>query len=151
MTANEKYPPAKYLLSFDPSICRWCRCCELACSLHHEGLCSPALSRMRLWVNTLRLEARANLCMQCATPLCMEACPVEGAMMVDPRTGARLIIESKCTACGECAEKCPFNAERTVVFLNSGRGVYVKCDLCGGEPKCAEFCATGALKLRSLE
>ena len=81
----------------------------------------------------------------------MEACPVQGAMKVHRETGARLIVESKCIACGECARKCPFNTEGTVVFLNAKKGVYVKCDLCGGEPKCVEFCATGALKLQNLE
>jgi len=80
----------------------------------------------------------------------MEACPVEGAMTIDPKTGARLIVESKCTVCGACAEKCPFNSGKTVVFLNARKNVYVKCDLCGGEPKCVEFCPTGALKLRIL-
>lgn len=147
---SKKTPPAKYVLSFDPSICRWCRCCELACSLYHDGTCSPTRSRMRLWVNTLELEAKADLCMQCAAPRCMEVCPVEGAMIVDPKTGARLIVESKCVACGECAKKCPFNTGGAVVFLNAEKGIYVKCDLCSGEPKCVEFCATGALELQNL-
>jgi carbon-monoxide dehydrogenase iron sulfur subunit len=151
MTAGKKSTLAKYMLSFDPSICRWCRCCELACSLHHEGTCSPALSRMRLWVNTLKLEAKASLCMQCAVPRCVDACPVEGAMIVDPKTGAKLIVESKCTACGECAKECPFNTEGTVIFLNAARGSYVKCDLCLGEPRCVKFCTTGALELRTRE
>jgi len=81
----------------------------------------------------------------------MEACPVDGAMIVDPKTGARLIVESKCIGCGECAKMCPFNAEGDIIFLNAKKGAYVKCDLCGGEPKCVEFCATGALELKSLE
>ena len=80
----------------------------------------------------------------------MEACPIEGAMIVDPKTGARLIVESECIACGECAKKCPFNTEGTIIFLDANKGGYVKCDLCGGEPKCVEFCATGALKMKSL-
>ena len=80
----------------------------------------------------------------------MEACPVEGAMVVDAKTGARLIVESECIACGECAEECPYNAEGTIVLLNPNRGVYVKCDLCEGKPKCVEFCPTGALKFQRL-
>lgn len=81
----------------------------------------------------------------------MEACPVEGAMVVDEKTGARLIEESRCTGCGECAEACPYNKEGTIIVANTKRGVYVKCDLCGGDPQCASFCPTGALKVRSEE
>ena len=148
---SKVFQPAKYRLRFNTSICRWCRCCELACSLSHEGTCSPTLSRMRLWVNTLDLEAKADLCMQCKTPQCMEVCPVEGAMTIDTKTGARLIVESKCTSCGKCAEACPFNTKGMILFLNKKRGVYVKCDLCSGKPKCVEFCPTGALKLQSVK
>jgi len=144
-------PKAKYALSFDASICRWCRSCELVCSLFREGTQSPRLSRIKLWVNTLDLEARAEFCMQCGIPKCMEACPVDGAMIIDPKTGARIIVEEKCIACGKCAEACPFNSEGTILFLNARGKAYAKCDLCGGEPKCVEYCPTGALSLRSLE
>ncbi|MEM3019130.1 MAG: 4Fe-4S dicluster domain-containing protein [Candidatus Bathyarchaeia archaeon] len=144
-------PKAKYVLGFDASICRWCRSCELVCSLFQEGTQSPQLSRIKLWVNTLDLEAKAEFCLQCGVPKCMEACPVEGAMIVDPKTGARIIVAEKCIACGKCAEACPFNSNGTIVFLNAERRSYVKCDLCGGKPKCVEYCPTGALSLRSLE
>jgi len=67
-------------------------------------------------------------------------------MRVDDKTGSVVIDENRCSGCGECAEACPFNAERTVIRLNSTTGKYVKCDLCGGNPQCVEICPTGALR-----
>jgi len=143
---NEAVPPAVYRVEFNAEVCRWCRCCELACSLYHEGVCEPALSRVRVWVNTLEAEVKADLCKQCDNPECMRACPVEGAMTVDKATGARLIDERECISCGNCAEACPYNGNRAVIVFNRGSGTYVKCDLCGGKPQCVEICPHDALK-----
>ena len=142
---TELVQPAKYFIRFDPSICRWCRSCELVCALAHGNTCSPSLSRMRVWVNTLDLVAKVDICMQCGVPHCMEACPVEGAMVVDPSTGARLIVESKCILCGRCAQACPFNARGAVLFKDPKTDRFVKCDLCGGNPQCVICCPMGSL------
>jgi len=143
--------PVKYSIHFDPSICRWCRSCELVCALVHGDTCSPSLSRIRVRVNTLDLEAKVDICMQCGVPRCMEACPVEGAMVVDHSTGARRIVESKCILCGKCAQACPLNARGTVLFRDPKVDRFVKCDLCGGKPSCVEYCPNGALTLASSE
>jgi Fe-S-cluster-containing hydrogenase component 2 len=148
---KEAVPPTRLALRLEPTTCRWCRSCELICSLSHEGVCSPTLSRIRLWVNTLELELEVGLCAQCRVPACSEACPVEGAMVVDTATGAMLIVESECIACGECAAACPFNTEGIIVFPSRAGDAYVKCDLCGGKPRCVEYCPTGALRLEQRE
>lgn len=140
-------PATRLALHFDSSICRWCHSCELACSLFHDGVCSPGLARMRLWVNTLELEVEAELCAQCRDAPCAQACPVDGAMTEDPQTGVILIVGSECIACGACAAACPFNTAGTILFRTRTDNAYVKCDLCGGDPQCIAFCPTGALSI----
>jgi Fe-S-cluster-containing hydrogenase component 2 len=144
-------PATRLVLRFAPSNCRWCRSCELACSLFHEGVCSPSLARLRLWVNTLQLEVEAELCAQCRDAACVEACPVDGAIILDSVTGAILIREGECTACGACAAACPFNAEGNILFYSGTRDAYVKCDSCAGRPKCVEVCPTGALRIEETD
>lgn len=137
-------------LEFNDAICRWCRTCELICSLLHEGTCSPALSRITLAVNEFSAEASASFCKQCEEPQCLASCPVEGAMTVDERTGAVSIVDSLCVGCGSCATACPYNNEGTVVKPKLAESVYTKCDLCGGKPACVGVCPTGALKLMQI-
>jgi len=67
------------------------------------------------------------------------------AISIDSRTGAVLIDESECTACGDCVTHCPFNTNGRVIFVIAERGTAIKCDLCGGEPQCVEICPTDAL------
>ena len=61
------------------------------------------------------------------------------------KRNSRFVSETKCTGCGACADACPFNTEGMIVRLDEKAGVCVKCDLCGGAPKCAEVCPTDAL------
>ena len=139
-----KIPPAKYRLAFDPDLCRWCRACELACSLHHEGLFRPSASRVQMLLDPFEAEMKAVTCRQCRKPRCLLACP-EDAIVVDERTGARVVFLDRCTGCGACADACPFDSEGMIVRRDEDAGVYVKCDLCGGAPKCVEVCPTDAL------
>jgi carbon-monoxide dehydrogenase iron sulfur subunit len=44
-----------------------------------------------------------------------------------------------CEGCGACDEACDF--QMVVMIIEKA----MKCDLCGGEPKCARYCLTGAL------
>ena len=144
-TLKGMVPLSKYRIDFDPVKCRWCRSCELVCSLHHNGVCSPSLSRIHIGLNTFEAEAAADICKQCRWPACMFACPVEGAMAIDETTGARIIVEEKCTGCGLCAKECPYNHENTIIRLNPLTRKYFKCDLCGGKPQCVDMCPLEAL------
>ena len=139
--------PPKLRLKFDNAICKWCRSCELICSLIHEGECSPSLSRITIIIDQFNAEVSADFCRQCSNPACLRSCPVEGAIIIDERTGVTSIVEDLCNGCGLCAEACPFNKDGTVIKFNPKKNVYFKCDLCGGEPACVDICPAGALKL----
>jgi Fe-S-cluster-containing hydrogenase component 2 len=43
-------------------------------------------------------------------------------------------------------QACPFGA----LTFDVEKGKVIKCDLCNGEPKCAEFCPVGAIKYTTV-
>ena len=63
------------------------------------------------------------------------------AIVRDPKTGAKMVLEDLCVGCKVCTIACPFG---TVNYL-AKTGKVQKCDLCEGEPACAEACPTGAI------
>lgn len=146
----EKVPESN-IIAVDKEVCVGCRTCELMCSLHHNDEFDLSLSR--LYVSRSPFEAlfTPEVCRQCLAPECYVVCPVEGAMKIDEKTGARLIVEEKCVGCGVCAQACPWNGESRIIRLNAAKKVYEKCDLCGGAPSCVEFCPVNALTYVSLE
>lgn len=78
------------------------------------------------------------ICIHCDDHFCSEACPSE-AIILNSRLGIYVVDENKCITCGECVEACPHNG----IFL--GTEIALKCDLCGGSPKCAAVCVPGAI------
>ncbi|MBI5118748.1 4Fe-4S dicluster domain-containing protein [Candidatus Poribacteria bacterium] len=118
-----------------PNLCIGCRECELMCSLKHYGVFNPALARIRV-----EYDAEANcynpvICEQCEDAACVESCPAE-AVSRDPQTGVIVIDQEKCTLCLTCVEECPNHAINI-----APDGTLLKCDLCGGEPICVQFCS----------
>ena len=134
-----------YRLHFKPEICRECRSCELACSLVHESVCSPELSRIHVAVHLLAKEAEIHMCRHCEPAPCLGACPVGAAMSVSAKTGAVVVHPSHCTICGECIKACPYNNGGNVLFLHPEKSTAVKCNLCSGNPQCVDVCPNGAL------
>jgi Fe-S-cluster-containing dehydrogenase component len=131
-------------ISVVSNLCIGCRECELMCSLKHYGTFNPAVSRIRVDYSAHEKCFDPVICLHCDEPECMEACPAE-AMSRDERTGAVVVDDDVCTLCHECAEACPYGAINI-----APEGEVLKCDLCGGEPTCVEFCskrpeATGPL------
>jgi len=125
-------------LMVNPSLCTGCRSCEMACSLYHEGKCSPILSRIRVVKYEALGKNYPSICSQCSKPQCLDACS-HGAIKLNEKTGAVIIDESLCVGCRSCLEACP------QVGFNASKGIAFKCDLCGGEPQCYRFCPSGAL------
>jgi Fe-S-cluster-containing hydrogenase component 2 len=70
----------------------------------------------------------------------MEACPVDGITR-DPETAAVIVNKEECLGCGLCVEACPFG----YMHLDESLQKAIKCDLCGGNPKCVQVCMAKAL------
>ena len=122
--------------------CTGCRYCENICSFKYSKECTPYRAR----INVINFENRGLsipiICEQCEDPVCMNACPITGALYRDPDTGAIHVKEGLCIGCRSCVEACPFGAIKIdPVSLKA-----IKCDLCGGDPLCVKYCVTGALR-----
>ncbi|WP_319541740.1 4Fe-4S dicluster domain-containing protein [uncultured Pseudodesulfovibrio sp.] len=163
-------PPARYELRFNADICAGCAYCEVACAQFHAGDADPLASRNTFtlkpvldFIGVSALSANApgwpqglaratfaefsenELCQQCASPECMDACP-ENAIYVDPKTGARVVKEELCVGCGDCEEACQFN----MIKVNPHTEKATKCDLCGGDPQCVAWCPTQAITFHKI-
>ncbi|MEM3506386.1 MAG: 4Fe-4S dicluster domain-containing protein [Candidatus Bathyarchaeia archaeon] len=132
----------KKVLVPDPMLCTGCRSCEMECSLVKEGECNPRTSRIRVISFKHDGIDLPILCYHCSLPPCKEACPVEGAMTIDPNINIVKVNDELCIGCGKCIEACPFGA----ITLHPNKGKAIKCDLCGGAPKCIEVCVTKAVR-----
>jgi carbon-monoxide dehydrogenase iron sulfur subunit len=121
--------------------CTGCRLCESICSLVHTETCNPERSRMRI----LKLEQKGMdfpmFCLQCEDAACIAACPVS-AINRNKSTGTVEIDHELCTKCEECIIACPFKG----IYFDRIEDKIIKCDLCGGDPKCVMFCDTKAIE-----
>jgi Fe-S-cluster-containing hydrogenase component 2 len=132
--------PAIGHVAYDPENCAGCRTCMAVCSLYHEGVVQPELSRIQVLAPVFDIfEAQGVTCKQCALPNCLDACPVPGAMYINETTGARVIDAEKCTGCKVCMEACPQHPNTPIRF-DAEKNVAIKCDLCDGDPQCVKFC-----------
>jgi len=138
--------PKSGVIIHNPTLCRGCGICELACSAYHNGECSSFLSRIHINAEDLDLNFPAVVCAQCNSPSCYFACPLkDSALCIDKETGARYINEDECTGCGECVEACPLP---NPAIWQTSNGEFFKCDLCKGRkggPICIEVCPRNAL------
>lgn len=114
--------------------CSGCRLCEIACSLKHEGRIWPEASKVRVFMLVPGVEI-PHLCVQCYDYPCVSACPFK-ALSVNDDTGAVQVETEQCTACGVCIDACPGK----VPHMHPKMETIVICDLCDGDPACAEIC-----------
>ena len=158
-------PSHGYLL-VDTRKCQGCMSCMLACTLVHEGVENPSLSRIQIIQNSFGSypdDVTIEQCRQCVDPACVAACPTNALMANTEYGNVRMIDKTKCIGCGDCVEACPYTPSRPVVgsdeSFNADRKGR-KCDLCaitpyhwdkaGGGPDgkqaCVEVCPVGAIK-----
>jgi anaerobic carbon-monoxide dehydrogenase iron sulfur subunit len=124
-------------LHINPDKCTGCLQCEMACSYENYGVFNPAKSRIKVFDFHHTGRKVPYTCTQCDEAWCLHACPVD-AIQVDAATGAKIVLESVCVGCKVCTIACPFG---TVNYVQD-TGKVQKCDLCGGNPACAEACPT---------
>ena len=138
---QSKFSSRKFV-SVNPSKCTGCGICEYACTLEKgETICNPIRSRIRV-VRMTPLFNFALACRFCEDAKCVTACPEEALSQAE-ETGIIMVKEKKCKGCDWCVQACPHGG----IAINSDTGIAEMCDLCGGEPKCVEFCPEEALEL----
>ena len=128
------------LISVDADSCTGCRACEVACSLQHTGECRPSRSAVRVLDKEGLGVNIPVLCMQCADAPCIAACLRDALYRADASSPI-LVKDESCNGCRLCLKACPLGAFH---FPRETKKA-VKCDLCGGNPQCVEFCASHAL------
>ncbi len=140
---------------FDMNKCVACHACVVACSVENDLL--PPVERRKIYAFNeikhpdLPVFNLSLACNHCEEASCMDACP-SGAYTRDLQTGAVLLNEDNCMACGYCTWACPYDAPQ----LNRESGLIDKCTLCnekvrgGGKPACALNCPTGALDYKEF-
>ena len=155
------YAPSNGYIVYDSRLCLGCQSCMFACSMTHEGVANPSLSRIQIIRDAPSFtkypyDIVMSVCRQCVSPLCVQNCPT-GACHVDTANGnVRIIDQSKCIGCKRCINACPQRPHRTI--WDSAKRKSAKCDLCadapywseqggpGGKQACVETCAVKALK-----
>jgi formate hydrogenlyase subunit 2 len=162
----------------DPSLCIGCLTCEVACSRAHREHGLSDIPRIRIYNDEAtvvdaaitdaygdRGQYHQSPCLMCPDAPCHYACPAD-SLPIEPTTGARIIDEDKCIACGRCATACPFpvvpEAEATnrLVLGQASRitydpvkNVYTKCDLCFFReegPACVQACPVNVRILQGI-
>jgi len=123
-----------------PERCTGCMQCELACSWVQTETFQPSRSVIRVNVFDEEASYAPYTCLQCDEAWCMTACPVN-AITVDPRSGAKIVLEKLCIGCHLCTIACPFGT----VFTTPHTDKASKCHLCGGDPACVASCPTDAI------
>jgi len=156
------FPASTAYIVYDSRACWGCQSCMYACSMGHQGEANPSLSRIQIVRDApsftkYPLDIVMAVCRHCATPVCVNSCPV-GAARIDTANGnIRVIDEDKCVGCQTCIKMCPQRPHRTV--WNPYKKKSSKCDMCtnapywgrkggpDGEPACVTICPARALKL----
>ena len=124
--------------------CVGCEACTMVCSAVHGDQTRESAGRIRVKHRYPDLPTptfQPMVCHHCEEPECVDACPRE-ALVLNEQSGQVQLIESKCDGCGECVEACPFNA----IWVDPVRNVAIKCDLCGGDPQCVNYCNFDAIR-----
>lgn len=81
----------------------------------------------------------AIMCFQCEDPSCLKVCPVHAIRRDE--NGAVVMNPDKCIGCMMRLNACPLGN----ISYHPAVGRVFKCDLCGGEPRCARYCPSGAI------
>ena len=135
---------SKMMIMIDVEKCVGCRICELACSVRKKKEFAPHHARIRIVKEENNGINVPIVCQHCSDAPCAMVCPLN-LYSVDEKTGAVMSRQEACIGCKACLLACPYGAN-AIDTNEFGHDVAVKCDLCGGDPLCVQFCPTGAIK-----
>ncbi|MDJ0853854.1 MAG: 4Fe-4S dicluster domain-containing protein [Desulfobacterales bacterium] len=138
--------PGNYFIKTHFDLCTGCEICRLVCSDRLLGGCNPHRALLRVTHTHENLYHFPEVCNQCTNAYCARVCPVD-AIDRDADTGAMVVDRDACVACGLCQRYCPTD----MIGVDPELKKSVKCDLCGGRPRCVKACPTGALEFFSRE
>ena len=146
----------KYGLLIDLELCTGCKVCMTVCKGNHNIPYGEYKGReyYRIWPDEKEMGSYPYvirnmtplLCMQCADPPCVKACPISGALN-QREDGIVEVNQSLCDGCLKCLTACPYGA----LYFRQDKGVVDKCDLCvenideGSMPECVKACPTEAI------
>lgn len=135
------------VLFYDPQKCSGCKYCMLSCSFYHFGVLDLEKAYLRVYHDDTKPVTFVNAhCTHCEYPMCEAACPVDPkAIVKDPELGFVTIDKMRCIGCRSCQYACPIS----IPIFDEGFKISFKCDFCDGDPRCAKFCSTGAIKVVS--
>jgi len=127
------------ILVITPEKCTGCRTCELVCSFAKTHEFNPKTSRVSVFSYDEAAISVPMMCMQCEEPSCMAVCPLSAISKTEEGV---FIDDKKCIGCKMCVSACPLG---NITFSAVEKKI-VKCNLCDGNPQCAEFCPSGAIR-----
>lgn len=124
--------------------CTGCRLCQMACATSRSHRMLSDMAHLKVLKEDHFGLAVPIACAQCKIAPCQNVCPM-GAIRRNEDTGALGVDEARCIGCQMCSMVCPLG------MISYHEQVASKCDLCGGEPVCVQFCATGAIRYEDVE
>lgn len=132
------------IISVLPDFCTGCRSCEMVCSLFHEGVSCPSLSRIQVKNWTEIAVYIPIVCQHCTDAPCMSICPTRARKRITETQGV-VTDPVLCVGCKSCIYACPYGAP----VIHPVYKKTMTCDLCEGKPLCVDVCTVGALCLDS--